>query len=83
VDIYKSHPSRFQPENGGLRPPFTAIPGLGLAAAEDVAREREKGAFISVDEFAARCRVSSTLIEAMRELGAFGGLAESAQLSLF
>ena len=83
VDVYRSDPARFNPESGALRPPFTAIPGLGLSAAEDVARERQRMEFISVDEFAMRCRVSSTLIETMRAIGAFGKLAESAQLTLF
>lgn len=79
----RSHPTRFGIENGSLRPPFIAVAGLGAKAAEQIAAEREREAFRSVEEMAARCRLPRPVVEAMKRLGAFPGLPESDQASLF
>ena len=86
VDIYDSEPAYFKvyPAENALRLPFRAIPGLGDIAAAEIAEERKKGPFSSIEEFSARCRRSSLAItDALRMAGAFGAIPSSSQFSLF
>ena len=70
-------------EGQQLIPPFTAIAGLGEAAARDIVAQRGKD-FLSIEEFSLACpKVSKTHIEQLKKIGAFGDLPETAQLSLF
>ena len=84
IDIYKSHATKFQVEEGKLRPPFVAISGLGESAALDIMEGRKGKHFISVEDFSAACpKVSKTHIQMLRDAGAFGDLPETSQVSLF
>lgn len=84
VDIYKSSPNVYTIENGKIRLPFTAIKGLGLAAAQTIAEGRKEGSFISCDEIIARCPgVSSSIIDSLMEAGALEGIPRTSQLTLF
>ena len=81
-----SDATRFLPDgNDALIPPFVSIPGLGESAAQDLQHCREQQEdFLSVEEIASACpKVSRSHIEALKELGAFGNLPDSAQVSLF
>ena len=76
--------SFFEVEDGKIRPPFVAIPGLGESAAEDLVRGREGKTFLSVEEISAACpKVSKTHIQMLKEIGAFGNLPDTSQVSLF
>jgi DNA polymerase-3 subunit alpha (Gram-positive type) len=83
VDIYASDDRKFLIESGGLRPPLTALPGLGGAAALGIVAARASGEFISVDDFAFRSKASKTVIEILRGYGCLEGMDESSQLSFF
>ena len=84
IDIYHSHATKFQIEDGQLRPPFVAVAGLGETAAWDLMNAREGREFLSVEEFADACpKVSKTLIDQLQSAGAFGGLPLTSQLTLF
>ncbi len=83
IDIYKAHPSNFIEVDGKIMPAFNSIAGLGLAAAQSIADAREKGPFLSVDDFKNRTSVSEKHIDIMRSMGCFDGLPEHAQLSIF
>ena len=87
IDINRSDATRFIPdkEKGTLLPPFVAISGLGESAAQDLKRARESGReFVSEEEIAAACpKVSQTHMKQLRDLGAFGSLPETSQMSLF
>lgn len=85
IDLYKSDPTNFvlAEDKTSLYPPFRAIDGLGGTVAEKIALERDKGAFISIEDLQARGKVSATLIDKMRMMGILDGLPESSQLSLF
>ena len=83
VDLYRSDAVKFKMEGNRLIPPFTAITGLGEAAAQDIVDHRDKP-FLSVEEFAAACtKVSKAHIDQLRDAGAFGDMPETAQMSLF
>ena len=83
VDIYKSEGTRFVVENGAIRPPFNAIPGVGDTAALAIAQKRGTEPFRSVEEFAARTGANSGVIAALEGCGCFEGLPQSDQISLF
>ena len=84
IDLYKSQATRFEVEDGKIRPPFVAISGLGENAALDLVRGREGKTFLSVEEVAAACpKVSKTHIQMLKEGGAFGNLPDTSQVSLF
>ena len=42
VDLQKSHAFIFQPEDGGIRMPFSSLPGLGENAAQNIIKAREE-----------------------------------------
>ncbi len=66
-----------------LIPPFRTIDGLGLTVAEKIVEEREKNAFLSIEDLQKRGKVSATLIDKMRMMGMLDNMDESSQLSLF
>ena len=84
IDIYQSHATKFNIVDGKLLPPFVAVAGLGESAAWDIMEGREGKSFISIEEFNEACpKVSKTHMELLRNLGAFGDLPETSQVSLF
>ena len=83
LDIYKSEPHHFQIVDGKLLPALNTIDGLGDNAAVAIAEAAKDGIFLSKDDFRERTKVSKTIIELMSDLGLFGDMPESNQLSLF
>ena len=86
IDFKTSDASRFLlTEDGRIRPPFVSIAGLGEAAAQDLANCREGNReFISIEEIGNACtKVSSSHLEVLRKIGAFGDLPDTSQISLF
>lgn len=83
LDIYKSEPHHFQIMDGKLLPALNTIDGLGDNAAVAIAEAAKDGIFLSKDDFRERTKVSKTTIELMSDLGLFGDMPESNQLSLF
>ena len=84
IDIFRSDATRFLITENGLLPPLTSVRGLGEAAAQDTVEKRAGKEFISIEEFAMTCnKLSKTHIEQLRALGAFAGMSETSQISLF
>jgi len=84
IDLYLSDAVNFIPGEKSLRPPFTAIPGIGETAAKDIVTARQKGRFLSIEELSSRCpKVSKTVIELLRTNGVLDGLPDSSQVTLF
>ncbi|MCI7107949.1 MAG: PolC-type DNA polymerase III [Agathobacter sp.] len=83
IDIYKSLPHHFQIVDGKLLPSLNTIDGLGDNAAVAIAEAAKDGIFLSKDDFRERTKVSKTTIELMSDLGLFGDMPDSNQLSLF
>ena len=86
IDLYKSEPQFFGicREENALRMPFQTVPGLGGIAANELAEEREKGVFASIEDLSDRCsKLSDTIVKDLRKLGALDGMPESRQTTLF
>lgn len=85
IDLNKSHARNFiiDEEKNALIFPFRGLDGLGENVAKQICEEREKGAFLSIEDVQIRGKVNSTTIEKMKTLHIFDGMSESNQLSLF
>ena len=83
IDLYKSKATMFQIVDGKLLPPFSTIEGMGDKAADAVEMASVNGPYLSRDDFRQRTKVSKTVIDTMADLGLFGDIPESNQLSLF
>ena len=67
---------------GGLK--TVSVRGLGEAAAQATVEQRKGRTFLSVEEFSMCCnKLSKTHIEQLKALGAFAGMAETSQITLF
>lgn len=84
VDIYRSHPTDFQLDGDKkILPPMVALQGMGENAALSIAREREKGAFLSKEDLIKRTKVSKTVVEKLSEHGSLDEMSDKNQLSFF
>ncbi len=83
VDIHKSKAKEFSPEDGKVRIPFSALPGLGTKAAESIAEVMQDGGILSVEELRERSKISKTHIEILKRNGVLDGISETAQISFF
>ena len=83
VDLYRSDAKRYLIEDGKIRLPFGSLDGVGEAAAESLQHARENGEYISVDDLRIRSKISKSVIETLRSVGALDCLPETSQVSLF
>lgn len=83
LDLYQAKAHRFQIIDGKLMPALDTIEGLGDKAADAVVEAAGNGKFLSKDDFRTRTKVSKTVIDLMDELGLFGDIPNSNQMSLF
>jgi len=83
IDIYKARARDFQIVDGKLMPSFASIDGMGDKAADGVVDAVKDGVFLSREDFRNRTKVSKSICDLMGDLGLFGDLPESNQLSLF
>lgn len=83
LDLYTAQAHRFSIVGDKLMPSLDSIEGLGDKAADAVVLATRDGAFLSKDDFRVRTKVSKTVIDFMADLGLFGDLPETNQISLF
>ncbi len=83
IDIYRAKAKDFQIIDGKIMPSFMSIEGMGEKAAMAVEAEAVNGKYISVEDFVNRTRVSKSLAEYMAEMGIFGDMPRTNQISLF
>ncbi len=84
IDVYRASADRFQIIDGKLMPSLSSIDGLGGKAAEAVVEAVKTGEkFLSLEDFWQRTKVPKGTIDMMADMGIFGDLPRSNQLSLF
>ncbi len=83
MDLYKSHSDKFLEEDGKIRPPLNSLPGVGTAAAKSIAKAREKGEFIAIDDMVKKSGITKAVVEALQSVGCLDGMTETAQLTFF
>jgi DNA polymerase III subunit alpha, Gram-positive type len=82
IDIYTAKAHHFQIIDGKLMPSLSTIDGLGDKAADGVVEAVKDGKFLSRDDFRSRCKVSSTVVDLMADLGLLDDMPISNQISL-
>ncbi|MEG0591046.1 MAG: PolC-type DNA polymerase III, partial [Lachnospiraceae bacterium] len=83
LDIYSAKATKFQIIGEKLMPPLSSIDGMGDKAAEAVEMAAVDGPYLSRDDFRQRTKASKTVIDFMDDLGMFGNLPATNQMSLF
>ena len=83
VSYEKSAAFAFLPENGKIRIPFSALPGLGETAAEKIVEARDSGTVFCQEDLRVKAGLSKTLMELLRQNGVLDGLNATNQISLF
>ena len=83
VDIEKSDSYAFLPENGAIRMPFSALPGLGENAALNIINARNEERFFSVEDLRTRAKLTKSVIEILRKNHVLDNLSETDQLTFF
>lgn len=81
IDLYKSHATQFQLEEGGIRPPLNSISGMGTVAAEGIYNAAHKEELKSIDDLRKSAKIGNAAIELLKKFGCLKGLPESDQLS--
>ncbi|MEE0801594.1 MAG: PolC-type DNA polymerase III [Gemmiger sp.] len=84
IELGKSHASKYIVEDDKVRLPFTALRGLGEAAAVALEEATLHGQeYISVEELQQASGVAQSVFDKLREVGALGSLPETSQVDLF
>ena len=83
IDLYKSHSTKFQIEEDGIRPPLNSVPGLGTVAAEGIEAAKKDGKFMSIEDLKIRSKIGNSVVDLLRNMGCLDGMSESNQMSLF
>ena len=82
IDVFIAKAHHFQILDGKLMPSLSTIDGLGDKAADMVVEAVKDGKFLSRDDFRQRCKVSSTVVDLMADLGILADLPATNQISL-
>ena len=83
VKFDKSDAFAFLPENGKIRIPFSALPGLGETAAAKIVEIRNAGEVLSQEDLRVKAGLSKTVMELLRQNGVLDGISETNQITLF
>jgi DNA polymerase-3 subunit alpha (Gram-positive type) len=83
IDLYKSHATKFQVEEEGIRPPINSIAGMGNVAAEGIANAAKEKEFNSIEDVRKRSKIGNAAIELLKKFDCLRGLPESDQMCFF
>ncbi len=83
IDLYKSHATKFQVEEDGIRPPINSIAGMGNVAAEGIANAAMEKEFNSIEDVRKRSKIGNAAIELLKKFDCLKGLPESDQMCFF
>ena len=83
VDAKLSGAATYHIENGNLRMPYMSISGCGANAAFKLKEVVDNGNYMCIDDIQQQSGLNSTVVDKMKEMGVFGDIPNSAQMSLF
>lgn len=83
IDINKSTASSFIAQGNSILPPFTSLDGLGKEAADSIVAARNEKPFTSILDLQKRTKLTSTLIQKLKDLHVLDNLDSDDQMSLF
>lgn len=83
INLYKSDTKRFKVTKDGIMPPMTGLQGIGVTAAKNIARERKKTQFTSIEDLRRRTGITKNVIQILKQNRVLEGLQETDQISLF
>ncbi len=83
VDIYKSEPFAFVPEDGKIRLPLSSLNGLGETAAANIHRAIKDGTATTLEELKTLACLNKNVVEILQQNNCLGGLPISDQISFF
>lgn len=83
VDLYISNAEKFTVEQDGIRPPLSAITGLGGVNSSQIVKAREDGKFESVEDLRYRAKLGDGAIKLLKEYNCLESLPNSSQIDLF
>ncbi|MBE6807102.1 MAG: PolC-type DNA polymerase III [Ruminococcaceae bacterium] len=84
VDLYKSHWYQFRMEDGKIRLPFSAIAGLGEAAAKSMFEQANPDdPYISCDDLQQRTGITKAVLQSLRDLNVVADIPETSQMTFF
>ena len=84
IDLYKSDWKVWQvADEHTIIPSFLSVDGLGETVAKNIVNERNKGKFVSIEDFQSRAKVSGTIVDKLKTIDVLENMPESSQLSLF
>ena len=83
IDLYKSHATKFQIEEDGIRPPINSISGMGNVAAEGIFSAAQEKPFGSIEDVRKRSKIGNAAIDLLKKFGCLKGLPESDQVCFF
>ena len=84
VDLYKSHWYQFKMEDGKIRLPFSAIAGLGEAAAKSMYEQADLAdPYISCDDLQQRTGITKAVLQSLRDLNVTAGIPDTSQMTFF
>ncbi len=82
VHLRKSHGTKFLPEDGAIRLPFSSLPELGENAAISIMEACRDHEIYSVDDLRTYSKASKTVIEILRRNGVLDELDETNQITM-
>ena len=82
VDLEKSTADEYVPENGKIRLPFSALAGLGENAAANIVAARDEEPFFSVEDMKTRAKLTSAVVEILRQNHVLDGVNETDQMTM-
>lgn len=83
VKLGRSHEKDFLPEDGKIRLPYSALPGLGETAAYNIAKACREHKIYSVLDLQQYSKISKAVTDILRDNGVLDGMDETNQISMF
>ena len=81
VNFMKSDSSKFLPENGKIRLPFSSIAGIGENASIKIAEARKSNEVFSVEDFQQKTRLTKAVMDLLEKNHVFDDMSKTNQLS--